>query len=83
MAERTQVTGKCPHLSGLAAPLATFERVCSQCHELADIEKNPPHTADEVAAVIKRMIDDNDMQAEKIELQQIEWYMTKKFAPAN
>ena len=66
-----------------AQALATFERVCSQCHELADIEKNPPHTADEVAAVIKRMIDDNDMQAEKIELQQIEWYMTKKFAPAN
>ncbi len=66
-----------------AQALATFERVCSQCHELADIEKNPPHTADEVAAVIKRMIDDNDMQAEKTELQQIEWYMTKKFAPAN
>lgn len=66
-----------------AQALATFERVCSQCHELADIEKNPPHTADEVAAVIKRMIDENDMQAEKTELQQIEWYMTKKFAPAN
>jgi len=66
-----------------AQALATFERVCSQCHELADIEKNPPHTADEVAAVIKRMITDNDMQAEKTELQQIEWYMTKKFAPAN
>ena len=62
---------------------ATFERVCSQCHELSDVEKTPPHTADEVAAVIKRMIDENDMQAEKPELQLIEWYMTKKFAPAN
>jgi cytochrome c5 len=62
---------------------ATFERVCSQCHELSDVEKAPPHTADEVAAVIKRMIDENDMQAEKPELQLIEWYMTKKFAPAN
>ena len=60
----------------------TYETICSQCHELADIDNNPPKTAAEVAAVIKRMIDDNDLKAEKPELDQIEWYMTKKFAAA-
>lgn len=61
---------------------ATYETVCSQCHELADIDNNPPKSAEEVAAVIKRMVDDNDLKAEKTELDLIEWYMNKKFAAA-
>ncbi len=60
----------------------TYETVCSQCHELADIDNNPPKSAEEVAAVIKRMVDDNDLKAEKTELDLIEWYMNKKFAAA-
>ena len=61
---------------------ATFERVCSQCHELSDVEKTPPRSAEESAALIKRMIDDNDMQAEKSELQLIEFYLNKKYVAA-
>lgn len=58
----------------------TYETACSQCHELSEIDKAPPRTAEEVAALIKRMIDDNDMQAEKAELELIEFHMIKKFA---
>ena len=61
---------------------AAFERVCSQCHELSDVDKAPPRTADEVAAVIKRMIDENDMQAEKAELQLIEFHMNRQYVAA-
>ena len=79
--------------AGGAAPVApaaidekqaqqTYENICAQCHELSEVDKAPPTTAEEVAAVIKRMIDDNDMQAEKRELELIEWYMTKKFVAA-
>lgn len=61
----------------------TYETVCSQCHELADVDKSPPRTAEEVTAVIKRMVDENDLRAEKAELDRIEWYMKRKFAGAN
>jgi mono/diheme cytochrome c family protein len=61
---------------------ATYETICSQCHELSDVDKAPPTTPEEVSAVIKRMIDDNDMKAEKAELEMIEWYMKRKFAGA-
>lgn len=61
---------------------ATYESICAQCHELSEVDKAPPRTAEEVAAVIKRMIDDNDLKAEKTELELIEWYMIKKFVSA-
>lgn len=60
----------------------TYESVCAQCHDLGEVDKDPPHTAEEVAAVIKRMIDENDLKAEKSELEMIEWYMIKKFVQA-
>jgi hypothetical protein len=59
---------------------STYETVCSQCHELSDVDKNPPKTAEEVSSVIRRMIDDNDLKAEKADLEMIEWYMKRKFA---
>jgi hypothetical protein len=61
---------------------ATYETLCGQCHELADVDKAPPTTADEVSAVIRRMVDDNGMKAEKAELDMIEWYMKRKFVAA-
>jgi cytochrome c5 len=61
---------------------ATYETVCSQCHELSDVDKAPPRTAEEVSSVIKRMIDENDLKAEKADLEMIEWYMKRKFAGA-
>ncbi|MBL9106540.1 MAG: hypothetical protein JNL82_36790 [Myxococcales bacterium] len=60
----------------------TYETICAQCHELSDVDKAPPKTAADVTDVIKRMIDDNGLKADKAELDMIEWYMTKKFVAA-
>lgn len=60
-----------------------YETICAQCHELGDVDKAPPKNPAEVTEVIKRMVDDNGLKAEKAELDMIEWYMNKKFvAPA-
>ena len=40
----------------------TYEKVCSQCHELADIDKAPPRSRAEARAMIERMIKDNDAE---------------------
>lgn len=60
----------------------TYETICAQCHELSDVDKAPPKTAADVTEVIKRMVDDNGLKADKAELDMIEWYMTKKFVSA-
>lgn len=54
---------------------AVYERVCSECHPLSEIEQNMPHTADEVAAVIGRMIDENGLSASKEEIEQVHAFM--------
>lgn len=61
---------------------AAYETICAQCHELSDVDKAPPTTADEVSAVIRRMVDDNELKAEKTDLDMIEWYMIRKFVAA-
>jgi mono/diheme cytochrome c family protein len=56
-----------------------YENVCSQCHELADIEKHPPSSELEVTEVVKRMVEDNEMKATEEQIDLIEWFMIKKF----
>ncbi len=48
---------------------ATYEEVCSQCHELADVDKAPPRTAVDARTMIHRMIETNEAEltAEQIE----------------
>lgn len=58
----------------------TYETVCAACHELADVEANPPKTTKEVDELIARMIEDNGMEASMEEMTQARWYMIKKFA---
>ena len=41
---------------------ATYEKVCSQCHELSDIEAAPPTTAQETRNMIARMIKENEAE---------------------
>lgn len=60
----------------------TYETICAQCHELSDVDKAPPKTAADVTDVIRRMVDDNGLKADKAELDMIEWYMNKKFVAA-
>jgi mono/diheme cytochrome c family protein len=54
---------------------AVYERVCAECHPLSEIEQNMPHTADEVAAVIDRMINENGLSASKEEIDQVHSFM--------
>ncbi|PCC71379.1 hypothetical protein SAMN02745121_00921 [Nannocystis exedens] len=57
----------------------TYESVCSQCHELSEVEKAPPTSEAEVIEVIRRMIEDNEMKATPEQITQIEWHMIKVF----
>lgn len=58
-------------------PLAAkelFEVLCSQCHELEDIDATPPTTNEELQVLIERMVE-NGLEAEEGELAQIMHYM--------
>jgi mono/diheme cytochrome c family protein len=57
----------------------TYESVCSQCHELSEVEKAPPTSEAEVIEVIRRMVDDNEMKATPEQVTHIEWHMIKVF----
>ncbi|MCY1010690.1 hypothetical protein OV079_35020 [Nannocystis pusilla] len=62
-----------------AAARKTYESVCSQCHELSEVEKAPPTSEAEVIEVIRRMVDDNEMKATPEQITHIEWHMIKVF----
>ena len=51
-----------------------FESRCAQCHKLAQVDKSPPRTIDEVSALVTRMVQ-NGLAAEENELAQIIWYL--------
>lgn len=61
--------------SNFGAGRVAYERICSECHALADIEANPPRSADEVAAVIERMIVENGLVASKEEVDLVSSFM--------
>jgi len=56
-----------------------YEKVCAECHPLADIEAHPPRSAEEVAAVIERMIVDNGLVASKEEIELIYGFMVNLY----
>ena len=51
-----------------------FEVLCSQCHELEDVDALPPETDEEVRELIERMVE-NGLEADEDELAQIIRYM--------
>ncbi|MBA3549446.1 MAG: hypothetical protein H0T76_23470 [Nannocystis sp.] len=63
-----------------AAAAKTFETLCSQCHDLADVEAKPPESAEEVKNLILRMISENGMEAPKEDLDLVYLHMVKRFA---
>jgi len=63
-----------------AAGLKTYETLCSQCHDLADVEAKPPQTAEDVKNLILRMISENGMEAPKEDLDLVYLHMVKRFA---
>jgi mono/diheme cytochrome c family protein len=63
-----------------AAALKTYDTLCAQCHDLADVEAKPPRTAEEVKNLILRMIAENGMEAPKEDLDLVYLHMVKRFA---
>lgn len=61
--------------SNFGADRVLYEKVCSECHPLADIEANPPRSAEAVAEVIERMIVENGLVASKEEVELIYSFM--------
>ncbi|MFZ6184915.1 c-type cytochrome [Nannocystis pusilla] len=64
-----------------AAAQKAFETRCSECHELAEVDKKPPTSAREVKEVIERMVADNGMAAPPGELDLCYAFMVRKYAP--
>lgn len=58
----------------------TYEKVCSQCHGLEDIDAKPPTSADEVKTLILRMIAENGLEASRSELDLVYLHMVSSFA---
>ena len=58
----------------------TYETLCSQCHDLADIDAKPPKDSEEVKNVIVRMLAENGMEARREELDLVYLHMVTKFA---
>lgn len=63
----------------LAAARTTYEDVCSQCHELADVDAAPPMSADESSELIRRMITENDAELTKEQIEACHAYMVAHF----
>ena len=72
-------TGDLPPFDDAVAT-KTYETLCAQCHELADIEAKPPATSEDVKNVIIRMLAENGMEASKEQLDLVYLHMVKKFA---
>jgi mono/diheme cytochrome c family protein len=57
----------------------TYEDVCSQCHDLADVDAAPPMSADESTSLIRRMITENDAELSKDQIEDCHAYMVAHF----
>lgn len=67
-----------PAAYDLVGTRATFERVCSQCHETEDVEFEPPTSSEEVTSLVDRMIE-NGLEAEPQDLAAVRWYLTQTY----
>ncbi|RMH36531.1 MAG: hypothetical protein D6689_22415 [Deltaproteobacteria bacterium] len=53
---------------------ATFERVCSQCHEWTDIAEEEPESVEDVDDLIERMVG-NGLEAPAEDLAKVRWHL--------
>ena len=79
VAEARSAGGDLPPFDAAKAQ-KTFETLCSQCHDLADVDARPPKDSDEVKNLIIRMLSENGMEASKDELDLVYLHMVTKFA---
>ncbi len=64
----------------LAKAKATYENVCSQCHELSDVDADPPRSRREAERLVRRMIAENDAEMSAAEVRLVVAYLEAKFA---
>lgn len=60
-------------------PKSVFTRVCTQCHDATDVDKAPPATAVEAAALVQRMIIENDAKLTPEEIESVTRYLTSHY----
>lgn len=64
-----------------AAAQKAFETLCAECHDLGDVDKQRPGSAQDVKDVIERMVADNGMSASAGDLDLVYAFMVRKYAP--
>jgi len=57
---------------------AVFEQTCAQCHAVAEVEKSPPRSPEEVEKLLARM-QSNGMHASKSDLSLISFYLRNTY----
>ncbi len=57
----------------------TFEATCTQCHSLKNVDKSPPGSAKEAAALVARMVS-NGLDAPQADLEQVVFYLSKTYS---
>jgi mono/diheme cytochrome c family protein len=63
----------------LARAKATYEEVCSQCHELSEVTKAPPKTARESRQMIQRMIKENEAEMTPAQIELVTAWLDAEF----
>jgi mono/diheme cytochrome c family protein len=63
----------------LAKAKQTYEKACSQCHDLSDVDAQPPKTASESASLIQRMVTENEATFTTAEIRDIAAYLDAHF----
>jgi mono/diheme cytochrome c family protein len=63
----------------LAKAKKAYEAVCSQCHDLSDVDAAPPKTATQSRAMIVRMIKENDAEIPKDQIKLVAAYLDAHF----
>lgn len=62
----------------LAEAKTLYEEECSLCHELSEVENQPPTSREAIDELIVRMIE-NDLELEEEALEKVKFYLLKRF----
>lgn len=63
----------------MAKAKASYERVCSQCHELSDVDADPPRSTSEARSLVLRMIKENDAKMSRTEIRLVTAWLIAHF----
>ena len=58
---------------------AVYEEQCSQCHELEDVDNDPPGSAEDIDELMERMIENGMEDVSPDDIKLIKWYLLDHF----